>query len=87
MRIAALLLLLFPSAWNLAQAAESLTRMEWKVEGTAREALVYLPPAAKTAPCPVVFAFHGHGGTMRHAAVTLAIISTGRRPLWSTCKA
>lgn len=72
MRIAALLVLLFPSTWTLAHADDPLTRMEWKVEGTAREALVYVPPAAKTTPSPVVFAFHGHGGTMRHAAAKFA---------------
>ena len=33
--------------------------------GSAREALVYAPAAAKTTPSPVVFAFHGHGGTMK----------------------
>jgi polyhydroxybutyrate depolymerase len=55
----------------LAGAAEP-TRAEWKVDGVTREALVYAPPAAKTAPTPVVFAFHGHGGTMTHAARTFA---------------
>ena len=30
----------------------------------------YAPPKAKEVESPVVFAFHGHGGTMRHAAAT-----------------
>lgn len=66
MRIAVFCVALLPSALTLA-AADNLTRMEWKVDGVNREALVYVPAAAKTAPCPVVFAFHGHGGTMRYA--------------------
>lgn len=47
-------------------AADSLVRREWTVDGVTREALVYVP--ASTNPAPVVFAFHGHGGTMNHAA-------------------
>ncbi|MDP3069563.1 MAG: hypothetical protein Q8N18_04710 [Opitutaceae bacterium] len=49
-------------------AAEAAPRRTWTVEGTAREALVHVPAAAKTQPTPVVFAFHGHGGTMQQAA-------------------
>jgi polyhydroxybutyrate depolymerase len=33
------------------------------VDGVARVALVYAPPSAKTKRTPVVFGFHGHGGT------------------------
>jgi polyhydroxybutyrate depolymerase len=67
---AALALLLF--AGTLASAADNLTRMEWKVDGVAREALVYAPATAKTDPSPVVFAFHGHGGNMKYAATKFA---------------
>ncbi|MEI9893131.1 MAG: hypothetical protein WDN28_04275 [Chthoniobacter sp.] len=35
--------------------------------GVTREALVYVPPAATTTAAPVIFAFHGHGGTMAYA--------------------
>jgi polyhydroxybutyrate depolymerase len=49
-------------------ALEGLTRREWTVDGTAREALLYAPAAATATPSPVVFAFHGHGGTMQRAA-------------------
>jgi poly(3-hydroxybutyrate) depolymerase len=52
-----------------AAALQDLTRREWKIGDDTREALLYLPTAAKEAPCPVVFAFHGHGGTMQRAAV------------------
>jgi polyhydroxybutyrate depolymerase len=57
---------------NLAAAAEELTRQQWEVEGVTREALVYAPPAAKTTSSPVVFAFHGHGGNMKQAAMGFA---------------
>lgn len=43
-------------------------RREWMVDGVAREALIHLPAGAKTEAAPVIFAFHGHGGTMRNAA-------------------
>jgi polyhydroxybutyrate depolymerase len=50
-------------------ALKDLTRRQWTVGETAREALLFVPAAAKTTPTPVVFAFHGHGGTMQRAAV------------------
>jgi polyhydroxybutyrate depolymerase len=65
---AALFALLLFAAWTPAVGADALQRREWKVDGVRREALVYAAPAAKTAATPVVFAFHGHGGTMNHAA-------------------
>lgn len=47
------------------QAQESSVKvMKWTVGDTVREAMVYLPPGAKTKDCPLIFAFHGHGGTM-----------------------
>lgn len=52
------------------QDAGQLPRREWTIEGTKREALVFAPEAAKTQAAPVVFAFHGHGGTAPHAART-----------------
>jgi polyhydroxybutyrate depolymerase len=50
-------------------ALKQLTRREWTIEETAREALVHVPNSAKNTPAPLVFAFHGHGGTMQRAAV------------------
>lgn len=38
------------------------------MEGVARTALVYLPPQARTSSTPVVFVFHGHGGSAEQAA-------------------
>jgi polyhydroxybutyrate depolymerase len=58
------------SLCGAAVAAEkpALERMEWQVDGVAREALVYIPPTARTTDTPLIFAFHGHGGTSRFAA-------------------
>lgn len=51
-----------------ALAAEAPARRSWTVEGVAREALVHAPASAKSQAAPVVFAFHGHGGSMQNAA-------------------
>jgi polyhydroxybutyrate depolymerase len=55
------------SGWQAA-AAESLSRRDWTVGGVTRQALVHVPPKAASNSIPVVFVFHGHGGTMRNAA-------------------
>src|SRR5262249_52351740 len=39
-----------------------------KVDGVTRDALVYAPASADKSEAPVVFAFHGHGGSMKKAA-------------------
>jgi polyhydroxybutyrate depolymerase len=64
--------ILLALTWNAVRAADAPARQEWNVDGITREALVHVPAAAKTTASPVVFAFHGHGGTMRHAAATFA---------------
>lgn len=43
-------------------------RREFVVDGIQRAALVFVPKEAGDAPLPVVFAFHGRGGTMQRAA-------------------
>lgn len=53
----------------LVVAAEPQT-MEWQVGDLKREALVYLPSKPADTPAPVVFGFHGHGGTARFVART-----------------
>lgn len=53
-------------------AADVPARREWTVDGVVREALVYAPTRAKTEATPVIFAFHGHGGTMQNSARTFA---------------
>ncbi len=55
-------------AASSACAADPLQRKEWKIGDATREALVYVPATAAEKPAPVVFAFHGHGGTMKAAA-------------------
>jgi len=49
-------------------AEEQFPRRTWNVGGTTREALVYVPASAKTISSPVIFAFHGHGGTAERVA-------------------
>lgn len=53
---------------STARAAEPLIHRQWTVDGVVREALVYVPPSAQTNAAPVIFAFHGHGGSMQNAA-------------------
>jgi polyhydroxybutyrate depolymerase len=57
---------------GVATADNTPIRREWQVADVKREALVAAPESAKTTPSPVVFAFHGHGGTMQQAARTFA---------------
>ena len=57
-----------PAAQNEAGGADRLVRRTWQVEGVEREALVALPATPSIFPAPLVFAFHGHGGSMQKAA-------------------
>ena len=68
MKTPALILSLILLARPPAFSADALTRREFTVDGTVREALVAAPASAKSAPAPLVFAFHGHGGNMNNAA-------------------
>src|SRR5262245_43513791 len=61
-------LLIATAAAQEAKQATELTRREWTIEGAQREALIHIPATAMETPAPVIFAFHGHGGTMRNAA-------------------
>jgi polyhydroxybutyrate depolymerase len=61
-------LIILVAASGVSRAADAPVRREWTVDGVVREALVYVPPHATTQPTPVIFAFHGHGGTMRAVA-------------------
>jgi polyhydroxybutyrate depolymerase len=40
----------------------------WTVDGIRREAIVIPPAKPAGGPAPVLFVFHGHGGTMRNVA-------------------
>lgn len=61
----------FPANSNVS-AAELVVR-EWTVNGVKREAMLAVPASPSTQPAPVVFAFHGHGGSMKNAARTFRI--------------
>jgi len=69
MRILLLLSALVIVAFSMLRAEDSgLVRREFTLDGVAREALFLIPSGAKSTPAPVVFGFHGHGGTMQSAA-------------------
>ncbi|HEY1191207.1 MAG TPA: esterase [Gemmata sp.] len=75
LRLCCLLLCLVGLAAIAPAAEPAPKRVEWKVGDAAREALVYAPANAAKEPCPLVFVFHGHGGTMKHAARSIGIHS------------
>ena len=56
-----------------AETPPGFARWEVEVEGAARTAFIYAPSAAKTSPTPVVFAFHGHGGTAQGAVRSFGV--------------
>jgi polyhydroxybutyrate depolymerase len=62
--IVSLLLLASPFA---RAAADNLQPMNFTVGGVARTALIYVPASAKINPTPLVFVFHGHGGSAQQA--------------------
>lgn len=51
---------------STANLPSGFQRWEFKLDGVAREALVYLPATYKETPAPLVFVFHGHGGVARN---------------------
>ena len=67
--LASLLILLSLTA----HAVDDLVPLSFTVDGVERTALVYVPAAAKTSPVPLVFVFHGHGGTARQVAYSFAM--------------
>lgn len=56
-----------------AGAADPPIRREWSVNGVKREALVYVPVRSDAGNTPLIFVFHGHGGSMRQAAKGIPI--------------
>ena len=50
--------------------AQNPTLRTWDIEGVKREALVAAPAKKTAGKVPLVFDFHGHGGTAKHAART-----------------
>lgn len=75
--VAGCLLALLSDGWtqvgNGGNLPQGFQRVEFKVDGVTREALVFVPSTAKTTSTPVVFVFHGHGGNMRNAARSFAM--------------
>jgi polyhydroxybutyrate depolymerase len=71
MRLLLFVTLVLLSAARL--AAEPLERLTWTVDGVTREALVHLPATIPAGGAPLVFAFHGHGGSMAQAARSFPI--------------
>src|SRR5438445_13596446 len=59
----------------LAQAPEPTART-WEIDGVKRDALVYPASKKSEGKLPLVFDFHGHGGTARNAARTHHIHET-----------
>jgi polyhydroxybutyrate depolymerase len=69
-----ILILFLAGLFPQLQAADEMgtgTRLhheQFEVEGAMRDAFVYVPASARRTPAPVVFVFHGHGGTAETAA-------------------
>lgn len=59
--------MVLPSGPVRAQMPEGVSRLEITVEGVARSGFVYAPAKAKEVTSPVVFVWHGHGGTAASA--------------------
>jgi polyhydroxybutyrate depolymerase len=53
---------------NTSALAGTLVKREWVLEGTTRTALISIPEEKKSKPTPLIFIFHGHGGTAENAA-------------------
>lgn len=57
-----------PAQRAAARDGPELARRTWTLEGEERFALLHVPREAARTDAPVVFAFHGHGGSARQAA-------------------
>ena len=53
---------------TVASEPPATVKRVWTIDGVERTALVYAPRNASKAACPLLFAFHGHGGTAISAA-------------------
>ncbi len=62
-----MLLTLIIASFTCAQTKDPEPRL-WDVNGVKREALVFAPTVKTVGKSPLVFDFHGHGGTAKHAA-------------------
>ena len=60
-------------------AADAMPQVkEWTLDGVKREADVFAPSKLSSDPPPLVFGFHGHGGSKRNAARSFRL-----HELWS----
>jgi polyhydroxybutyrate depolymerase len=76
LRIAALVALFLPLCIHAQEGRElppGFHRLSLMVEGTQRTGFYYAPEQAKTVLTPVVFVFHGHGGTAFAAGRSFAM--------------
>lgn len=75
LRFAALLTVLIAPIASRAQVQmpEGVTKLDLTVNGVARTGFVYAPATAKETPAPVVFVWHGHGGTAMSAGRSFAM--------------
>jgi polyhydroxybutyrate depolymerase len=48
-------------------------KMEWTIDGVSREALVFAPSKEGAGAPPLVFGFHGHGGSKQQASRSFPI--------------
>ncbi|MGL6076221.1 MAG: alpha/beta hydrolase family esterase [Fimbriiglobus sp.] len=71
MRHAFLLFSLLLTPLTFAADAEG-KKANWKVGGDNRNALIFAPEKASKEPAPLVFCWHGHGGTMGLSAKAFA---------------
>src|SRR5688572_3031739 len=53
---------------SLPPAGAKLVSLNWMVDGVEREALVHLPAHPSPSGAPLVFAYHGHGGSAQQAS-------------------
>jgi polyhydroxybutyrate depolymerase len=61
--------LLLAAVFSITQVQDPTART-WVVDGVKREAHVFAPSKKTDGKVPLVFDFHGHGGTAKHAART-----------------
>ncbi len=74
------------------QLPDGVQKLDITVDGVPRSGFVYTPSTAKGTPAPVVFVWHGHGGTAQNAARSFAMyqhmpesISVYLLGLYNTC--
>lgn len=56
-----------------AAVAREPVRRTWTVQGMMREALVWMPERRSSQGAPLVFVFHGHGGTARQVIRSMPV--------------